>query len=321
MTVATVCRVTTAKPARLEEPMTTRANHPGLMPLLMLFVAATPAAAQAGDYPVADSLEAEIRLDRGQGAVVEAGEEVRIYYRVSADAYVAIFRVDTEGRVDLLLPQHPDAEVLARGGREYRLLLSESRRWVVDDAPGEGSFFMIASPEPLDFGAFRFDAESGWDLTGAGATVYTDPYEAIDDYVVAVLPEWDRVAYALDLEAYEVVEAGSDLRSRADSRSRAFYAPVVIAAPYPAPRYRLPPRVVRWRGYVPAPHYGPPPPRVRSCCRGAGYRRYPARPPQYGPAPRLAPRYRPAPPRYRPTARHGPPGRGRYKERPRRPHG
>ncbi len=295
------------------------ANQRLLLPLVMLLAAVVPVAAQLdADRQPADSLEASIRLDRGEGAIVEAGEEVRIYYRVSADAHVAIFRVSTEGRVDLLMPQHPDADVLASGGREYRLLLAEGRQWAVEDAPGEGSFFMIASPAPLDFTSFLFDSETGWDLTGVGSSVYEDPYEAIDDYVIAVLPDWDRVAYALDFEPYQVVAAGANDRAPSSVRSEAPHARVVVV-PYPAPRYRTPMPVVRWRGYAPAPHYGPPPPRVPACCGGPGYRPYPPRAPHYGPPPHSAPRYRPARPRHPRAVRPPHPGRARYKEGPRRP--
>lgn len=295
------------------------ANQRLLLPLVMLIASVVPVTAQVDDgRQLADSLEASIRLDRGEGTTVEAGDEVRIYYRVSADAYVAIFRVNTEGRVDLLMPQHPNADVFASGGREYRLLLEEGRQWAVADAPGEGSFFMIASPEPLDFTSFLFDSDTGWDLTGAGSVAYEDPYEAIDDYVIAVLPDWDRVAYALDFEPYEVVEADANDRTPSATVPSAPRSRVVVVRS-PAPRYRVPAPVVRWRMYARAPHYGPPPPRVRGCCAGRGY--YAPRPPHYGPPPHSAPRYRPAPPRYPPAVRPPHPGRPRYKERPRRRRG
>ena len=91
-----------------------------------------------------------------------------------------------------------------RGGRDYRLLFPQTPVWVIDEDPGVGYFFMVASPEPLDFSAFPFDAELGWDLSGVGEVVYEDPYVAIDDYVAAIVPNWEQVPYALDFITYNV---------------------------------------------------------------------------------------------------------------------
>jgi hypothetical protein len=270
-----------------------------------------------------DSIEARIWLDRDPETRVQPGDEIRIYYRVSEDAFVAIFRIDTEGRVSLLFPQHPEADARARGGREYRLLLPHTSRWEVTDAPGEGAFFMIASTEPLDFSLLDFDPEAGWDLSGAGAAAYDDPYQAIDDYVVAVLPAWETVPYALDLLPYEVAEADAAYGAGSGGGPVVIGAPswgVVIRAPVARPRVRI----QRW--YGPVPRYGP-------VARYAPPRYVPPRhaPPRYAP-PRHAPPRSVRPPR-RPPPRGGPccrtpvrrpphaaPGRGRYKANPRGPH-
>ena len=160
----------------------------------------------AYDYVADDSLEARVWLDRGAEAVVERGDDVRVYYRTSHDAYAAIFRIDTDGRVALVYPQHPDADPYVVGGRDYRLVFAEGARWRVRDDPGIGYFFMVASYQPLDFSLFGFDDEFGWDLRGVGETVYEDPYVAIDDYVVAVLPDWETAGSALDFLEYNVDE-------------------------------------------------------------------------------------------------------------------
>ena len=175
--------------------------------IAILTFAAVEGLAQQPD-PV-DSLETRVWLDRGEDPVVRRGDEVRIYYRTSADAYGAIFRIDTDGVISLLFPQHPDADEAVRGGRDYRLLFPRSPRWRVDEDPGVGYFFMVASPEPLDFSAFRYDEEEGWDLSEVGATIYEDPYVAIDDYVAAIVPEWEFVPYALDFLTYNVGDTHS----------------------------------------------------------------------------------------------------------------
>ncbi len=162
---------------------------------------------QAADYE-AYALEARVWLDRGAEPVLRRGDRVRVYYRTSEDAYVSIFHIDTNGTVRLVFPSAPSENHYARGGRDYRLLFPESSYWFVRDYPGMGYFFAVASPIPFDFSALRYSHyDGGWDLTQVGRQLYTDPYVAMDDYVAAVIPEWEYTAYALDFTAYSVGEA------------------------------------------------------------------------------------------------------------------
>ena len=68
-----------------------------------------------------------------------------------------------------------------------------------------GYFFAIASPEPMDYSRFRYSRfEGGWDLQRVGRQVYKDPYVAMDEYVAALVPDWEYVPYALDFTSYHV---------------------------------------------------------------------------------------------------------------------
>ena len=95
------------------------------------------------------ALEARIWLDRGASPVLERGEQVRVYYRVSEDANVAIFHIDTDGTVRLLFPRSPREDHIVLGARDYRVLFPTTSYWFVDEDPGVGYFFIVASPEPL----------------------------------------------------------------------------------------------------------------------------------------------------------------------------
>lgn len=149
--------------------------------------------------------EARIWLDRGDEPVVQRGDRVRIYYRSSVDAYVAIFQIDTDGSVSLLHPRSPDEDHRVRAGRDYRLLFPRTPYWLVDEDRGIGYYFLIASPEPFDFTAFEYAPyDRGWELTNVGRTVYDDPYLAIDDFVASLIPSWDVTPYALDFITYHV---------------------------------------------------------------------------------------------------------------------
>lgn len=153
----------------------------------------------------AGGLETRVWLDQGDDPVLRRGETVRIYYRTSEDAYAAIFRIDTDGRISMIFPADPRSDGAVDGGRDYRLLLpGDMPVWRVGEDPGVGYFFMVASPEPLDFSAFPFDPTYGWDLGAVGDVVYEDPYVAIDDYVAQLIPDWEVVPYALDFITYNV---------------------------------------------------------------------------------------------------------------------
>lgn len=162
-------------------------------------LAASPARAQ--------SVEARIWLDRGNEAVLNRGDRVRVFYRTSADAFVAIFHLDTNGGVQLLYPSSPEVDPFVPGGRDYRLLFPRSSQWYVDEDPGIGYFFIVASPEPMDFRDFRYSYQGeGWDLSFVGRTVYDDPYVAMDEYIARLIPDWEYADYALDFMEYNVGE-------------------------------------------------------------------------------------------------------------------
>src|ERR1700730_17154823 len=80
----------------------------------------------------------ELWTNRGDAAVYTRGERVRLNFRLDHDAYVTIFRVDTDGRVRVLFPREPWEDNFARGGREFevdgRVLGSDA--FTIDDYPG-----------------------------------------------------------------------------------------------------------------------------------------------------------------------------------------
>ncbi|MGW8267833.1 MAG: DUF4384 domain-containing protein [Longimicrobiales bacterium] len=120
-------------------------------------------AAGAQDVPEVpeNAIEARVWLDRGQEPVLQRGDAVRLYYRTSEDAFVAIFHIDTNGTTRLVFPNSPQENHYARGGRDYRVLFPGSTYWYVEDYPGMGYFFIVASPEPFDFTELRYSHYGG----------------------------------------------------------------------------------------------------------------------------------------------------------------
>ncbi len=179
----------------------------GLAGATLVALASGPVAAQtAADE---DVVEARLWLGDGEEPVVRRGERVRIRYRTSEDAYAAVFQIDTDGRVRLVSPSQPGDDGFVRGRRDHQLVLARSPYWMVADDPGVGYMFLVASPEPLDFSAFRYHRDFGWDLSAVGSVVYDDPYVAMDDFIMAIVPGWQDVPYGLDFATYHVDEPRS----------------------------------------------------------------------------------------------------------------
>src|SRR6266511_1816858 len=160
--------------------------------LLSLAFAPTATARNPGLYRP----RVELWTNRGDAAVYTRGERVRLYFRLDQDAYVTIFRVDTDGRVRVLFPRDPWEDNFARGGRDFevdgRVLGSDA--FTIDDQPGVGYLFGVASAD-----AFVYDQlESGdhWDYRViADGRVRGDPYVAMTDLAQRIVPEgytdWD----------------------------------------------------------------------------------------------------------------------------------
>ncbi len=232
-----------------------------------------------------DSLAVWIWSDRGEETVVRPGDVVRMYYRTNFDGFAAVFRVDPSGRAVMMFPDAPRANARVSGGRDYRLLFPESPRWEVEDVEGQGHFFVIASPEPLDLSALERDASGSWALPLFEEAAFEDPYVAIDEHVLALLPDWERVPFALNLASYEVSHDAPAARrptrvvraprSRPQTSSRvrvrARYGPVALVVG--RPHYVAPPRP-RYRRT----RYVAPPPRVRVRYKAPPGRVYRTRP-------------------------------------------
>src|SRR5919108_986775 len=147
-------------------------------------------------YPTYYRPRIEVWTNRGEGAVYTRGERVRLFFKLDRDAFVTIFRVDTDGRVRVLFPREPWEDNFARGDREFevdgRALHGDA--FMIDDYPGVGYLFAVASADP-----FVYDGiESGdhWDYRViADGRVRGDPYVAMTDLAQRIVPDgysdWD----------------------------------------------------------------------------------------------------------------------------------
>jgi hypothetical protein len=155
-------------------------------------------------------MEARIWLDRGADAVLQPGDEARVYYKASVDAYMLLFHVNTDGVLRLLRPGAADQALRARGGRDYRLLFPNSDHWVVDEDPGVGYFFVLASDRPFQFERLnQVTVAGGWSSAPGANLIRQDPYATVNEFKEALLPGTDEESYAIDFTAYYVGQAYS----------------------------------------------------------------------------------------------------------------
>ena len=130
------------------------------------------------------------------------GSAARIYLSVDEPAYISVFRVDTDGRIRVLFPREPwgDNYVQDRQTLEVTGVRGGST-FIVDDYPGIGYLFAVASPDPLDFR----DITRGdyWDYRLIdGGRIQGDPYVMLTDLAARMAPDddydYDVVPYYVD---------------------------------------------------------------------------------------------------------------------------
>jgi hypothetical protein len=129
------------------------------------------------------------------------GDRARVYFRTDEDAYVTIVRIDTDGRVDILFPEDPYDNAEVRGGHTYRVYGHGHESFVINDYPGLGYIFAIASWEPFDYE--RVSRGRHWDYRYAGGRVHRDPYVAARDFAELLLED-SRASYSFDVAEYHV---------------------------------------------------------------------------------------------------------------------
>lgn len=179
-------------------------NH-FLLGALLLLGAAPAAGAPPGAASAARGHDLQVELwAENDRDFFRPGESIRVRFRASESAYVAVLHLSTDGEVEFLYPRSPRDEGYVRGRRSYSLPHGSAyASWPVRGSSGIGYFYVIASEEPLDFDGFR-DRYGGWDFRHVGRQVRGDPYYALDRITEVLLPDADHVNHAVDYFSYHV---------------------------------------------------------------------------------------------------------------------
>lgn len=114
------------------------------------------------------------------------GEWARVYLAAGEPSHVIVFRVDTDGRVRVLFPREPWGETFVRDTRTFEIRAErDGRSFAVDDFPGIGYVFAVASPQP-----FRYDDITRgdyWDYRAInGGRLRGDPYVLLPDLAARI---------------------------------------------------------------------------------------------------------------------------------------
>lgn len=177
--------------------------------LLPIFTAAAATATQAA-YPVAQVSHSlvpnspYIEVWTNNNEVFRRGDQVRVYFRTESESYVTIFRVNTDGRVRVLFPRDPWEDNYARGDRRYEIQAHGNRSsFIVDDYPGQGYLFAVASADPFNFR--NIVSADHWDYRqiAAGGRITGDPYVSLMGLIDLIVPP-NYSDYSYDVLPYYV---------------------------------------------------------------------------------------------------------------------
>ena len=127
------------------------------------------------------------------------GQSARVFLRVDEPSYVAVLRVDTDGRIRALFPRDPWGDTRVAEDRTFEVR-GGGRSFTVDDYPGIGYLFAVASSSPLDFDDLTRGDD--WDYRRIdGGRVQGDPYVALTDLAERIAREGE---YDYDVVPYYV---------------------------------------------------------------------------------------------------------------------
>ncbi|TFU15251.1 PEGA domain-containing protein [Thermus tengchongensis] len=107
--------------------------------------------------PVPTDLVVKVWVDKDPGkrgnAVYQVGEPIYIYVNVNQDAYVYLFNINADGKIDPILPNAFERENFLRAGETRRFPPEGARyRYTVTGPEGEDRILAVASRRPLSLG-------------------------------------------------------------------------------------------------------------------------------------------------------------------------
>jgi hypothetical protein len=140
--------------------------------------------------------------------IVSRGDRMRVWFSTARNAYVSVFRIDTDGRVRMLYPERPWHNNYVQAGRmlEVRNPACDEANcaFVIDDYPGQGYIFAIASLSPFDFDAYSNG--DYWDYSSIAhrGRLTGDPFLALSRLMERVVSRSVDIESSYDVYEYHV---------------------------------------------------------------------------------------------------------------------
>lgn len=155
--------------------------------VLLAGLSLTSPAADPAATPRVPAVAARVTVWTDRDDPYRQGAPARVYLSAEEPGHVAVFRVDTDGRIRVLFPQEPWDDTWVDDDREFEIGSRRGSSFTVDDDPGIGYVFAIASPEPFQFDVIaRGDR---WDYRALeGGRITGDPYLALTDLAARLAP-------------------------------------------------------------------------------------------------------------------------------------
>lgn len=119
-------------------------------------------------------LTVDVWTNKEEGGVYRPGEGMRIFFRPSADAFVLLYNIDTDGYIHLIYPYGPDDPDRVEGGRTYQIPSRRDPYDLVADGPA-GVEYVVALAAPFPF------SDLPWYLSGRVGDGEAPPDEQADD--------------------------------------------------------------------------------------------------------------------------------------------
>lgn len=136
-----------------------------------------------------------------QGNEFDRGEPGRVMYSGDPGSYIAVLRVNTDGRVTVLWPAAPNSRSKYAGGRS-----GDGLHFQADPTEGIGYVFAVASRTPFDFRNYR-TSSNRWNMGTLGERSGVDPFEIVDRFARSSVGR--RGSYSIAYAPYEIGRGGS----------------------------------------------------------------------------------------------------------------
>ena len=143
-------------------------------------------------------LNVEIWADHDDDEYYE-GDRVKLNYRVSRDAFVAVYSIDSKGRVNMLFPSSPGQDNYVTGGVTYSLPgRDDDYDFVVNGPEGVENVQIIASREPFPI--------PDWYVNSGLFCDWEDRHEYMDWVNSEYFVKYDGQRFAYDRTALYIYE-------------------------------------------------------------------------------------------------------------------